>query len=197
MHYLSELLGMPRRIMRQRKPEDSFMGHRVGLLSVGVALLAGCLCENLVGQEIPQSIRAPENEHVVLRVHAKGDQVYVCQQGVTRNAWRLKEPDAELFDQEGKLAGKHFGGPSWQMNDGSKVRGEAEANAPSPDKGSIPWLRVKVVSHDGNGVLSPVTTIQRINTKGGAAPDTGCNEANGAKELRVPYEADYLFYAPK
>jgi hypothetical protein len=174
------------------------MRHRVReLLFFTVAVLAGPLSVPLGAQDIPQAIRAPENEHVVLRLHAKGDQIYVCQQDVTGNAWRLRAPDAQLFDRDGKPVGKHFAGPSWQMNDGSKVRGDADTSAPSPNSGSIPWLRIKVASHDGTGVLSPVTTIQRINTKGGVAPNTGCDEAHGGKELRVPYEADYLFYAPK
>jgi Protein of unknown function (DUF3455) len=180
------------------KLEESFMRHGISkMFLVGVAMFVGPLCIQLAAQDIPPSIRVPENERMLLRVHAKGDQVYTCQQGVTRNAWRLKEPDAQLFDRDGKLVGKHFAGPSWQMNDGSKVRGAAEASAPSPDKNSIPWLRVKVVSHEGSGLLSPVTAIQRINTKGGAASDTGCDESHGGKELRVPYEADYVFYAPK
>jgi Protein of unknown function (DUF3455) len=178
---------------------ESFMRYKMlGPLLAAVAIFAGPLCLQFAAQDIPQAIRAPEGEQVVLRVHAKGDQVYVCQSGVTRNAWRLREPDAQLFDPDGKLVGKHFAGPSWQVNDGSKVRGEAEANAPSPDKNSIPWLRLKVISHEGTGVLSPVTTVLRINTKGGAtASETGCDEAHAGKELRVPYEADYVFYAPK
>jgi len=53
------------------------------------------------------------------------------------------------------------------------------------------------VDHAGSGVLSPVTSIQRVNTKGGKAPATGCDAASANKELRVPYSADYLFYAPK
>jgi hypothetical protein len=165
------------------------------LLSV-LAVFAGIFSAPLAAQDIPQAIRAPENERVVLRVHAKGDQIYVCQQDVTRNAWQLKAPDAQLFDQDGKVIGKHFAGPSWQMNDGSKVVGQADADVPAPDKSAIRWLRVKAVSHDGNGVLSSVTTIQRINTKGGV-PAARCDETNGGKELRVPYEADYLFYAAK
>jgi hypothetical protein len=157
------------------------------------------LATGLCAQEIasvPKEIAAPAGQQLVLRVHAKGDQVYVCQQGVTQSAWRLKEPDAQLLDKDGKVVGKHFAGPSWQMNDGSRVKGDAEAKVDSPDRNAIPWLRVKVIEHEGNGVLSPVTTIQRINTRGGAAP-LSCSEAQGGKELRVPYEADYFFYAPK
>jgi len=165
-----------------------------------LALLAGFAAMALGAQEpptVPKEIAAPDGEHVLLRVHAKGDQVYVCQQGVSLSAWRLKQPDALLFDKEGKVVGKHLAGPSWELQDGSRVKGDPEAKVDSPERNAIPWLRLKVLEHAGNGALAPVTTIQRINTKGGAAPLSGCDEARGGKELRVPYEADYVFYAPK
>jgi hypothetical protein len=46
-------------------------------------------------------------------------------------------------------------------------------------------------------VLSRATSIQRLNTKGGKAPASGCDAAHAGQEVRVPYSADYLFYAPK
>ena len=46
-------------------------------------------------------------------------------------------------------------------------------------------------------MLSPVTSIQRLNTKGGKAPATGCDAAHVAQEVRVPYTANYLFFAVK
>jgi len=148
-------------------------------------------------QQVPQQLQPPANEKLLLQVHAKGDQVYTCKGDAGQFAWALKAPDAQLFDKDGKPFGKHFAGPSWEANDGSRVLGKAVANAPSPDAGSIPWLLVNIVSHEGSGVLSSATSIQRINTKGGKAPATGCDAANAGKELRVPYSADYLFYAPK
>ena len=39
-----------------------------------------------------------------------------------------------------------------------------------PRPGFIPWLLVKVVSHAGNGLLTNVTTIQRVRTHGGQPP---------------------------
>jgi hypothetical protein len=148
-------------------------------------------------QQVPPPIQAPASEKLLLQVHAKGDQVYTCKEGVTEFAWTLKAPDAQLFDKDGKPFGKHFAGPSWEANDGSRVKGNAAANAPSPDADSIPWLLVNVVGHEGSGVLSRATTIQRINTKGGKAPATGCDGAHAGQEIRVPYSADYVFYAPK
>jgi hypothetical protein len=148
-------------------------------------------------QEIRKKLAPPENEQLLLQVHAKGDQIYTCKTDGTQFAWTLKAPDAQLFDKDEKPFGKHFAGPSWQANDGSKVVGKAVASDPSPDINSIPWLVVTVVIHEGDGVLSRVTTIQRIKTKGGKAPATGCDATHADGELRVPYEADYRFYAPK
>ena len=165
-----------------------------------VSLLAGAsmvFSFSARAQQVPPQIQAPAGEKLLLQVHAKGDQVYTCKEGVTQFAWTLKAPDAQLFDKDGKPFGKHFAGPSWEAGDGSRVTGKAVANAPSPDADSIPWLLVNVAGHEGSGVLSRATTIQRINTKGGKAPATGCDGAHAGQEVRVPYSADYLFYAPK
>jgi Protein of unknown function (DUF3455) len=151
----------------------------------------------LAAQQTPQQLQPPANEHLLVQVHAKGDQVYTCKADVAQYTWALKAPDAQLFDKDGKPFGKHFAGPSWEASDGSRVTGKAVANVPSPDADSIPWLLVTVISHDGTGVLSRATSIQRLNTKGGKAPSSGCDETHAGQELRVPYSADYLFYAPK
>jgi hypothetical protein len=148
-------------------------------------------------QEVPQQLQPPANEKLLFKVHANGDQVYTCKGESAQFTWTLKAPDAQLFDKDGKPFGKHFAGPSWEANDGSRVTGKAVANAPSPDPESIPWLLVNIVSHDGNGVLSNATTIQRLNTKGGKAPASGCDASHAGQEVRVSYSADYLFYAPK
>ena len=148
-------------------------------------------------QQVPEKIQPPVTEHLILQVHAKGDQVYICKSDAAQFGWTLKAPDAQLFDKDGKSFGKHFAGPSWEASDGSRVTGKAVANAPSPDADSIPWLLVNIVSHEGSGVLSGATSIQRLNTKGGKAPTSGCDAAHLGQEVRVPYSADYLFYAPK
>ena len=105
----------------------------------------------------------------------------------------LKAPDTQLFDEKEQAFGKHFAGPTWQANDGSRVTGKVAATVASPDVESIPWLVLKVVSHDGNGVLSRATTVQRLNAKGGKAPTSGCDSEHINQEVRVPYSADYLY----
>jgi hypothetical protein len=162
-----------------------------------LAAAGAFLSVSVAAQQIPGQIHPPAKEQLYLQVHAKGDQVYSCKTDGTQFTWTLKAPDAKLFDNDGKLFGKHFEGPSWEANDGSRVTGRAVANAPSPDADSIPWLLVNVLSHEGNGVLSRATTIQRLNTKGGKAPATGCDASHIDNEVRVPYSADYLFYAAK
>jgi hypothetical protein len=169
-----------------------------GLASVVLSFAAGAVFSfSAAAQDVPAQLQPPANEQLLVRVHAKGDQVYTCKADAATPAWTLKAPDAQLFDKDGKPFGKHFAGPSWEANDGSRVTGKAVANVPSPDADSIAWLLVNIVGHQGNGVLSKSTTIQRINTRGGKAPATGCDASHAGQELRVPYTADYVFYAPK
>jgi hypothetical protein len=168
------------------------------LVVVLAALFLAFSAKGQAAQQIPEDLKPPANEKLVVQVHAIGDQIYTCQVNAANNpaTWVLKAPDAKLATDDGKVFGKHFAGPSWEAADGSRVVGKAAANAASPDADAVPWLLVKVVSHAGaKGVLSPVTSIQRLNTKGGKAPADGCNAAG--LEMRVPYSADYLFYAPK
>lgn len=167
------------------------------VLNVAVAF-AGSIFGAVVGaQEVPDLLQPPANEKMVLQVHAQGDQIYTCKTDTSVPAWILKGPDAKLFFVDGKSFGKHYAGPTWEANDGSKVVGKVGATVASPDADSAPWLLLKVQSHGGKGVLSRVTSIQRLNTKGGKIPASGCDEAAAGQDKRVPYEADYLFFAPK
>jgi len=168
------------------------------LIAGGNAVLSLSLATQQETLQVPQQLQVPDTEHPFLRVHAKGDQIYTCKGDAAQFAWTLKAPDAQLFDKNGKAFGKHFAGPSWEANDGSRVTGKAMANVPSPDADSIPWLLVSIVSHSGSeGVLSRATTLQRLDTKGGKAPATGCDAGHAGHEVRVSYSADYVFYALK
>jgi Protein of unknown function (DUF3455) len=161
-----------------------------------LTFLAG-LAFRSAAPQVPPQLQPPAGEQLFLTVHAKGDQVYSCKADGSQFSWVLKAPDADLFDTDGKLFGKHFAGPSWMASDTSRVNGKAAASAPSPDPDSIPWLLVHVVSHEGDGVLARATSIQRINTKGGKAPVAVCDADHLNQEFRAPYSADYLFFAPK
>jgi Protein of unknown function (DUF3455) len=146
---------------------------------------------------VPDSIQAPAGEELVLMTRATGFQIYVCRPGADgKPAWTLKAPDAELFDEQGKSIGKHFGGPKWQLDDGSQITGKLAAKVDAPDPKAIPWLLLTVTGHSGNGKLSGVTSIQRVNTVGGLAPSAAeCTAQSGEVESKSSYSADYYFYA--
>jgi hypothetical protein len=83
---------------------------------------------------VPDSIQAPAGEELVFMARATGFQIYVCRPDANgKSAWTLKVPDAELFDEQGKSMGKHFGGPTWQLNDGSQITGKMAAKVDAPD----------------------------------------------------------------
>ena len=174
------------------------MRHRIHGLTSATLLAAAStvLSFSVAAQKVPDGWICAK-EQPLLQVHAKGDQVYTCKSDAARFTWTLKAPDAQLFDKDGKAFGKHSAGPSWEASDGSRVTGKAVARATSPDADSVPWLLVHIVSRDGSGMLSSVTSVQRLNTKGGKAPASGCDASHLGQEVRVPYTADYLFYSPK
>ncbi len=167
----------------------------IALLLATVTSAAG---QAIPRPDVPDKIKAPAGEEVVLVTHASGSQIYVCQAGTDgQPAWTLKAPDAELHDAQGAVIGRHFAGPAWKLNDGSEVTGKpgARVDAPTPD--AVPWVLVAVTAHSGNGALSRVTTIQRIHTAGGVAPPAAdCTAAKLNVEVKSPYTADYYFYAP-
>jgi len=147
--------------------------------------------------DVPDAIQAPAGEEVVLSVHASGSQIYTCQSGADgKFSWTLKAPDAELKDRKDKVIGSHFAGPTWKLKDGSEVTGKAVAHVDSLNPDSIPWLLVSAVTHSGNGLLTNVTSIQRVHTHGGKAPAEGCDQSHRDAETKSSYTADYYFYAP-
>jgi Protein of unknown function (DUF3455) len=145
-------------------------------------------------QDVPPELQPAAGQHELMQAHAKGYQIYSCKADGTQYSWVLKAPDAQLYDQDGKLFGTHFAGPSWKANDGSQVTGKTAANVPSPDPNSVPWLLVTVMSHSGAGALEHVTSVQRINTHGGKAPAAGCDPDHVGREVRMHYSADYVFF---
>jgi Protein of unknown function (DUF3455) len=158
------------------------------------AAIAVWICRGQTGNPtVPARLDPPSGERRFLTLQAQGNQIYTCRNANGSFGWALKAPEAQLF-QEGKQAGRHFAGPTWALSDGSSVSGKVAAMLDSPDTNSIPWLLISVVSHSGKGALMQVTHIQRIETKGGKAPRSGCDASKDGNELRVPYTATYVFF---
>jgi hypothetical protein len=164
----------------------------------GTLLLAFSALSVAGAAAIADDIKVPAGEKLVLKAHATGFQIYTCKAAGDRAAqWELKAPEADLHDGNGAVIGHHFAGPTWKHKDGSEVTGKASAHVDSPDADSIAWLLVSATGHTGEGLFSKVSSIQRINTKGGKPPaSAGCTAANNGAESRSSYSADYYFYKP-
>jgi hypothetical protein len=99
-----------------------------------------------------------------------------------------------------------FGNATWQSSfDSSKVWGQPLYSIPAgsdescPNTGSISCLLLQSIGSeegpDGGKFLTRTTFVQRLNTKGGSAPATGCSVIGDVgKQTLVPYTADYYFY---
>jgi hypothetical protein len=143
--------------------------------------------------ELPAALK-PGELKVYLAAPAKGVQIYACNKNdASTYAWTFKGPEAELADTAGKVIGKHYGGPTWEGKDGGKVVGAVKASASAPGGNAIPWLLLDIKSRDGSGQFTQAAAILRVNTVGGTAPTSGCDEAHAGTEQRVPYTAVYYF----
>jgi hypothetical protein len=144
--------------------------------------------------ELPDALATKANEHWVGTLSARGAQVYECRAVDGRRSWAFVEPDATLFDRDGRAAGHHGAGPFWQAVDGSRLEGRVIARADAPAAGAIPWLLLEVRSTGRPGRLDGVSRIRRVNTGGGLAPQAGCDAGADGARVRVAYTADYLLY---
>jgi hypothetical protein len=181
--------------------ESVMMKHRILATMTGLSVFAFfTICVNLNAgaiAQVPEAIKVQASQKLTLEAQARGVQIYECKQSngdPTRLEWAFRAPEADLFDRGGKHIGKHYAGPTWESNDGSKVVGEFQARADGPDPDAIPWLLLRAKSTSGSGVFSGTHSIQRVRTSGGKAP-AACSETQVGKEARIPYEAVYDFYS--
>ncbi len=162
-------------------------------LRPGVLILAALLGQPALAA--PVSTAAPASFDVagrtaVLTVHAEGIQLYECRQDAGDPAvWAFREPIATLISQ-GKTVGRHYAGPTWELDDGGAVKGKLLASTPGAGPDDIPLLKLSVSEHRGTGALKDANLVLRLNTHGGALK--GACVAAG--ELHAePYSADYVF----
>jgi hypothetical protein len=139
------------------------------------------------------SLAVPAGNKLAFSLDGVGVQIYACQATATGTAWVFQAPQATLFDSCGRVAGTHFVGPTWQANDGSSVVG-AKIAAFTVDATAIPWLLLQATTHTGDGRMSDVSYVQRLQTTGGIAPTTGCDADHVGDVAQVDYTAKYFFY---
>jgi len=153
-------------------------------------IAAAVFLQAAAGAEMPNPIAVP-GETLVATIHAQGAQVYDCTADAAGQlAWQFREPIATLL-VDGKTVGRHFAGPTWELTDGSKVLGKIAGRAPGATAMDIPLLKLDAVPQRDAGLLAGVTTIQRLNTKGGVAQGP-CGTPG--ELLSVAYSADYAFH---
>jgi len=171
----------------------------IGAASFLALLAASALHASGEVTAVPDNLRVPPTQTLALAAHATGVQIYDCRPSKgdsSRFEWVLRAPEADLFDAAGNRIGKHYEGPTWESNDGSKVVGEVKAKDDGPDPSAIPWLLLTAKSTSGEGLLAHTLSVQRVHTIGGKAPPGGCGPAQAARtrEARVPYSAMYYFF---
>jgi hypothetical protein len=146
-------------------------------------------CATVATAQVPAAVDMP-GAKTVATFQGVGAQVYECKAATDgKLGWSFREPIAALIDK-GKTVGRHYGGPTWEDVDGSKVVAKASGNAPGASADDIPWLKLDVTKHTGHGLLSKVTTIQRLDTHGGTLSGR-CDKAGDFKS--VAYTATYVF----
>jgi hypothetical protein len=161
---------------------------------LNVAMRATILLTTQATAQTPPAIEGRDGMEIVT-LHAEGAQIYECKPDSGNKSegraltWQFREPIAALI-LDGKSVGRHYAGPNWDYFDGSAVKGKVVASAPGATSNDIPWLKLDAVEHRNNGILSNVTTVRRINTRGGLAQGS-CERAGDY--LSVPYSADYVF----
>jgi len=149
---------------------------------------------------VPAKLNPGAGESLGTIVAARGVQIYECR---PRNdqagayEWAFVAPEADLFDGRGRKVGRHYAGPHWESVDGSKILGTVKERADAPVAAAIPWLLLTAKSVGPDGAFSRVTSIQRVNTAGGAAPRTDCSQATAGTPARIGYTADYYFFVTR
>lgn len=139
------------------------------------------------------ALAVPAGNRLAFHLDAAGVQIYTC---AANGTWTFVAPQANLYDRGGEVVAIHYRGPTWQwLEDGSTVVG-AKLAAYTVDTADIPWLLLGAASHGGDGRMTRVSYVQRLDTVGGVAPAGGCTSATVGGTAEVPYTATYYFYVP-
>lgn len=147
---------------------------------------------------IAPALRVLPNEAPAFVLSADGVQVYQCQAvpaDTNAYAWFLVAPDATLSDGTGSVA--RLASPNhWNsLHDLSGVSA-VPLRMQAAGATNLPWELLHAVPDGSPGMFAGVTSIQRVNTRGGVPPAGGCDETHVGDQARVAFSADYYFYKP-
>lgn len=164
------------------------MSRIISLLAFAMAAVCAGSAMAQAPAPVPAALAVPGAQPVAT-FQGVGAQIYECKAVDGKLAWVLREPSAALIDN-GKTVGRHYAGPTWEDVDGSKIVGNPVGKTPGAMADDVPLLKLDVVKHQGRGMLSKVTNVQRLDTHGGALSG-GCDKAGDFKS--VAYSATYVF----
>ena len=141
------------------------------------------------------ALRASADEEAAFMLSANGVHVYECKASPGNPAgaaWQFVAPDATLL--EGTRSIGVLKTPNlWEStSDRSSVSGVVRATQPAG--ANLPWVLYRAQPLAATGLFAGVTSIQRVDTSGGAAPASGCTATSIGSETRVPFTASYYFY---
>ena len=140
-------------------------------------------------------IKVPDTVQPVLRLQGRGVQVFRCEPRGSSYAWVFRLPEADLMDATGKAVIRHGANFSFEHTDGSRLLGSVVDFDDSPEGNNLRWLLLSARSF-GQGILTGVTHVQRVNTNGGMPPPR-CDASQQNRLLRVDFSADFVFYKPR
>ncbi len=185
-------------------------------MALTIALPLAAHAQTVTPPPVPPGLEVEAPNQAFLLGRGVGTQNYVCQPasslGLGRVAWTLFTPQATLFTDQGDQLTTHFFSPNpeeggtvvratWEdSRDTSIVWARAIATAADPTgSGAIPWVLLKTagtaVGPIGGNTFLGTTFVQRLNTVGGSAPETGCDiPTDIGRKAFIPYTADYFFY---
>jgi hypothetical protein len=147
---------------------------------------------------VSPTLRAAPGEAPAMMLNASGAQIYTCMPSPTQAGaygWVSTAPDATLYDGTRGVA-RLATTDHWEsLDDRSSVSG-IPMRLQAAGAGNMPWALMRGVPVGESGMFAGVTSIQRVNTQGGAAPTAGCDEMHVGTEARVDFTADYYFYKP-
>lgn len=167
-----------------------------------LALLAGSLALPAVAAiaepAVAPLLRPVPGEAPAFMLTANGVEVYECTpvpDDPSAYSWFIVAPDATLSDGTGPVA--RLASPDqWEsLQDRSSVSG-VPLRMQEAGAGNMPWELLHALPEANTGMFAGVTSIQRVHTRGGAAPAAGCDESHVGDQARVAFTADYYFYKP-
>ncbi len=193
-----------RRPMKVPRSSLPSRGDRALLSACALLALSGCATSAqppTANDSLPADLRASPNEVLKEVLTANGDQTYVCRRtpsavaGGSQLLWAEQGSEATLVAADKQSAGTVVPGPHFIAYDGSYVIGTPLAEH-QIGANTLTWVRYKAkfdaARRPGEGRFADVTSIQRIDTKGGLPPQPDCT-VEGVR-LLVPYAATYMIY---